>query len=122
MCKLISCGIIHENTNLKKLIAENPDLPIVVLAGEYANSGDYGWEYCRYVECKISEILDCDTPFKNYDHVYSERDEFEEDLVSYLANRCEELTDEEFSELLKAEIARYEPHWKKVIAVFADNI
>lgn len=31
--------LIHDATELRKLIAENPDLPIVVLAGEDANNG-----------------------------------------------------------------------------------
>ena len=36
-----------QNTDrLKQLIAEHPDYPIVVLAGEDANNGDYGWMYC----------------------------------------------------------------------------
>lgn len=30
-------GLIHDASELRKLIAENPDLPIVVLAGDEAN-------------------------------------------------------------------------------------
>lgn len=35
-------SIIHDSAELRQLIAENPKLPIVVLAGENANTGDYG--------------------------------------------------------------------------------
>lgn len=31
------------------------------------------------------------------------------------------LSDEEFDRRLKEEVAKYEPYWKKVIAIYADN-
>ena len=34
-------GLIHDASELRKLITENPDLSIVVLAGEDANNGDF---------------------------------------------------------------------------------
>lgn len=34
-------GLLHSADELKQLIVENPDLPILVFAGDYANNGDY---------------------------------------------------------------------------------
>ena len=114
-------GIIHDCTELRKLIAENPDLPIVVLASEYANTGDYGYMYCWNVRCNVELVLDCETPFRN-DCVYTDESEFEEDLAEYLADRLPaSFPDEEFDKLLKEQLAKYEPYWKKVIAIWADN-
>ena len=44
----MSSLITKETDELKKLIAENPDLPIVVLAGSDANDGERCYlEHCR---------------------------------------------------------------------------
>lgn len=50
-------GLVHDSEKLRRLIAENPDLPIVVLAGEEANSGDWYWMYCTDVDCGIDSSL-----------------------------------------------------------------
>ena len=60
MSKLNKCGLTHNADELKILIAENPDLPIVVLASDDANCGDYCWQYCYSVSFGLDEILDCD--------------------------------------------------------------
>ena len=44
------------NERLRKLILENPDLPLLVCCGEYANTGEWAYEChfdysCRIVEC-----------------------------------------------------------------------
>lgn len=107
---------------LKQLIAEYPDLPIVVLVGRYAALDDYGYTYCTQIHFSIEEILDCTLPFGD-DYVYNDRDDFENALSDYLAD-CEEyenLSDEEFQTLLDKELSKYEPYWKKVIAITGDN-
>ena len=51
-------SLTQKTDELKKLILENPDMPIVVLAGEDANDGYYGWMFCSSVSFHIEEILD----------------------------------------------------------------
>lgn len=99
--------IVHDATGLRKLIEENPDLPIVVLAGEYPNSGNYGQEYCSVVSCYLDEILDCEIPFGD-GIVPTSRDEFEEQLSEYLCDfpEWETLSDDEFDKRLKDEVAK----------------
>lgn len=115
-------GIVHDSVELRKLITENPDLPIVVLVGENAWSGEYGYECCTNVTCCVKEILDCETPFKE-ENVFTDQSDFEEDLSDYLVELPEfsDLTDEEFDEQLKKEMEKYNPYWKKVIVIRADN-
>lgn len=114
--------IVHDTTELRKLIAENPDLPIVVLVGEKAYSGEWGYEYCTNVSCHLGKVLDCEIPFGN-GIVPTDKDDFEEQLAEYLYDLPEwkSLSDEEFDRRLKEEVAKYEPYWKKVIAICADN-
>lgn len=118
---MVDLGIVQDTIELRKLIAENPDLPIMVMAGEYAWSGNYGYECCTIVNCEITKVLDCETPFSEY--IFTDEDYFEEKLTDYWSVQPEAkgLTEEEFDKLIEKEIAKYEPYWKKVIAIHADN-
>ncbi len=117
-------GFVHDSIELRRLIAENPELPIIVLAGQSASSEDYSWQYCLCVSCEVTIILDCETPFRD-DHIYNDEDDFKEDLADYLleyySNEFKGLSDEEFEKRLDEEAAKYEPYWKEVIAIYADN-
>lgn len=110
----------QETDELRKLILKNPDLPIVVLAGEEANSGDYQWMFCSSISFEIGEILDCD--YTDYDDaVITDRDRLEEKIADDLYDEYLGKPDEEYEEAIKREVEKYEPFWKKVIAIYANN-
>ena len=116
--------LIHDATALRKLITENPDLPIVVLAGEEVNHGEWGWEYCNGVDCYITEILDIKTPFDRDDGiVFDDKCDFEEAVAEVLADResFKNMSNTEFDEAVKREAAMYDGCWRKVIAVYVTN-
>ena len=113
---------------LKKLIAEHPDYPIVVLCGENANNEDWYWIYCSSISFSVGEILDCECPY-NEELVETDRDHFDEQIEEWLWDKiCEEEFEDSgepseryFQQRLSQEKAKYEPYWKKVIAISADN-
>lgn len=115
-------NLVKDSTELRKAIAENPELPIVVMVGREAALDEYGYTYCEVVNVKIDEILDCFTPW-NEETVYADRDDFEEDLADYLCDEPEykNTSGEEFDKALEKEKAKYEPYWIKAIIVTADN-
>lgn len=113
-------SLVKSSDELKKLIAENPDLPIVVLAGEEANDGYWGWMYCSDISFGIGEILDCDF-YDVDDSVFADRDRLEEKIADDIYDEYEEASDEYCEELVKRELEKYEPYWKKVIAIYATN-
>ena len=120
-------NLTKSTEELKKLIAEHPDYPIVVLASEEANSGDYSWMYCSDISFGVDELLDVEPPY-NDEIVCTDRDEFEERMSDWLFDKlCDEgvdaqkMPDAEFDKLLKEEIAKYDPYWKNVIAIWAAN-
>ena len=113
-------SLTKNSDELKKLIFENPDLPIVVLAGEDANDGYWCWTYCSSISFGISEILDCDF-YDSDDSVFTDRDRFEEKIADDIYDEHEEASDEYCEELIKRELEKYEPYWKKVIAIYATN-
>lgn len=112
--------LTQKTDELKKLILENPDLPIAVLAGEEANIGGHYWMYCSDIRFSIGEMLDCD--FYNYDDsVFTDRDELEEYITDILCDEYPNVSDKEFDAIVKKEVEKYEPYWQKVISIWADN-
>lgn len=79
--------------NLKKLIVENPELPLLIFAGEDAWSGEYAYESVNAGYSDIKEIT-------LYDHQWFDRDDFEDELRNDMADdeRYENLSEEEFDE------------------------
>lgn len=120
----MSYELIHDASELRKLIAENPELPIVVLASEEANCGEWGWQYCNDVSCEVQEILDVKTPFDRDDGIiFHDRDDFEEAIADEFCDRYpyKEMSNEEFDKIVAREAAMYDGCWKKVIAIYASN-
>lgn len=102
-------GLLHTADELRQLIRNNPTLPLLVFAGEEANSGDYSYMSCSYIKAYKGEFLMC----------YTGRDEFEEAVADSLADG--DYTDEEFDALVKKAIAEYDPYWKPCIILNVDN-
>lgn len=116
MKEIHSFNFAHNTEKLKKLIEEYPDYPIVVIAGDEANTGDYRYMYCERVQFEVEEIL-----YADYcdEIIFSDRDDFEESVRENLSDlQC---SDEEYEKAVKDTLAKYEPYWKKVIAIYADN-
>lgn len=113
-------SLTKNSDELKKLILENPDLPIVVLAGEDANDGYWGWMYCSSISFSIGEILDCDY-YDVDDSVFVDRDRLEEKIADDIYDENEEASDEYCEELIKRKLEELEPYWKKVIEIRATN-
>lgn len=113
-------GLVHDSERLRKLIAENPDLAIVVLAGDEANNGDFSWMYCTDVDCCIDSILDVRTPYDREDRVFTDKDEFEESIVDSIPYD-DTRTEAEIEVFVQSELDKYEPYWRKVIAIYATN-
>lgn len=112
--------ITKDSDGLKKLIEENPELPIVVLAGEDATDGDHSWMYCSCISFSIDEILDCD--YLDYgDTVFTDRDRLEEKVTDDLYEEYSEKSEEEYESAVKKKLQELEPYWKKVIAIWATN-
>lgn len=113
------CTTIHNTKALQKMILENPELPLVVFAGEEANSGDYSWICCTDVRVEKGEILDCEGP--NNEYIYTDRDELEDDVADQLYDEFSGLDDDEYATLLKKKMAKYEEYWTECIILRVTN-
>lgn len=112
---------LDKNTDeLKRLIAENPDLPILILADDESASGDGGWTFCSSITFNIEEYLDCE--FFDYDDtVIVDRDRLEEIVEDRLYDGYLDKPEEEYDKAIKDMLAKLEPYWKKAIVIFATN-
>lgn len=113
------CTTIHSTEVLRRMILENPNLPLVIFAGEEANSGDYSWMCCTDVRCENGEILDCEGP--NDERIYTDRDELENDVADQLYGEFGNIPDDEFNRLLKEKMAEYEEYWTDCIILWVTN-
>lgn len=116
-------GIVTDNTELKKIILENPDLPLLIFATEEANGGEWSVELasCR---CHKGIVLDatkeCWLP--RDDRIYTDESDLEEDIQDALADEeeYESLSDEEFYKIVAEKAKALEPYWKECIIVTVD--
>lgn len=113
--------LARQTDELKKLIAEHPDYPLVFLVGNDVVCEDYSSTFCPSVSFYVSDILDCECPYDE-EHICMDKIEFEERLEEWFADELEEdnvcMTEEEFQTILADEMKRYEPHWKKCICIY----
>ena len=127
MAKIFPLELAKPTNELKKLIKQYPDYPIVVLVGEDAAVPEYRRTYCSSIQFEVAEILDCETPYDNDCIVCNDRNEFNENFKEWLwdelggNDKRHQITEEEFQKIFAEEKAKYEPYWKKVIAIYADN-
>ena len=79
--------------DLKELIISNPEVPLLIFAGEEANSGEYNYESVDSGYAYLKEIT-------LYDHQWLDRDDFEDELRNDMEDdeRYENLSEEEFDE------------------------
>ena len=112
---------IKQTDELKRLISEHPDYPIVVIVASEVVDDGYGWWYAPCLSFDIGEILDCEQDIDE-EKTYIDRDEFEDDMYSRYEDDEEykELDNYEFDEMIENKLKEYEPYWKKVIQIRAD--
>ena len=117
--------LVHETDELRKLLIENPGVPLVIFAGKDASLGDYGYTSCSRAAAYKGEILDCMQEI-NKEKLYIDRAEFEDDLYDYLYEYYEmadsyDGTDDNFEAYFKNHLKEYEPYWKDAIILFVNN-
>lgn len=113
------CTTIHNTEALRRMILENPDFPLLIFAGEEANSGDYSWICCTDVRCEKGEVLDCAGP--NDEFIYADREELEDDVADQLYDEVGNIPDDEYDRLLKERMSKYEEYWTKCIVLYVTN-
>lgn len=102
---------LEDTKELRKLIIENPDLPLLIFCGEEAYSGEFPYESNTDVRCDIQEL----TLYKDY---WIPRDEYEEQLRDDLCDEEEYIgmTDEEYDRMIDQKVR--ETEFVKAIVIY----
>ena len=94
---------LRDATKLKEAILENPDLPLLIFAGEEAWQG----EYCYHqVDARVHGVKEL-TLFAD---CWMDVDEYEEELSDALCDEEEykDLSDEEWNKMIQKKVAETE--------------
>lgn len=111
-------GLTHSSDTLRQLILEHPELPLVVIANDNANIGDYSTMFCSEVYAEVGEFLDCKQDI-NDEKAYTDREAFEEDVADSLCDF--DGSDQEMEQAIENKIMEYEPYWKPCILLTVGN-
>lgn len=104
MCSLENC------TELRKLIIENPELPLLIFWGEDVWDGEHQYTQGRCSEGEIKELT-------LYEDVWLDSEDYEEKLAEDLIDEFGDyLSDEEYDKMIAKKVA--ETEFIKAIVVY----
>lgn len=114
--------VSKSSDELKRLIAENPDLPILVACSNDLYLDYYNSTIAPSISFYVGEFLDCAQEV-NEERIYFDRDEFLEELSYKLEvlPEFEDLPQEEFDKAVEAEFDKYSSYWQKAIIINAST-
>ena len=112
-------GLMHSGEQLRKLLLEYPELPVIVFANDSANSGDYACLSCMDISVEVGEFLDCQQEYNDC-YCFTDRDEFRDEIAENVFFG-QEITDEELERETERIFAEYEPYWKPCIIMTVGN-
>lgn len=112
-------GLMHSGEQLRKLLLEYPELPLIVFAEEDANNGDYPWISCTDISAEVGEFLDCQQEYKDC-YCFIDRDEFRDEIAETVYLN-QEITDEQLERETERIFAEYKPYWKPCIILTVGN-
>jgi hypothetical protein len=109
MNKHFECSL-NDTTELRKLIVENPDLPLVVFCGEDSWTDTWAYEWAEVRSVRVDEL----TIYN--DEYWLDREDYEDRLRDDLCEDYEHLSDEEYDAMIDKIVA--ETDFEKAIVVY----
>lgn len=102
---------LSDTTNLRKLILENPNLPLLIFAGEDAWKGDYIYNSTEAGDGEIQYLT-------LYEDIWIDAEEYRDRLADDLCEKEEyvSLSDEEYFEMIDKKVA--ETEFCKAIVIY----
>lgn len=106
----LNCSL-NDTTELRKLIFENPDLPLLIFCGEDSWHDEYPYEQAEASDGEIKEL----TLYKDW---WTDKDDYENRLSDDLCDEEEykDMSDEEYSNMIKQKVA--ETEFVKAIVIY----
>lgn len=102
---------LKDTSELRKLILENPELPLMIFCNEDCHGGQFSYELARVVSCEVQELYLFRSEWLNKDEY---ADMLSYDLADEKENRS--LSDKEFDDIIADTIKRM--NFLKAIVVY----
>lgn len=110
--------ILSNTEGLRKLILENPDLPICVLVNSEVVLDDSYTSWCApEVRYYLGQVLDCTGVDEN--KIYDDPDDLRDDFIDMFYSEYEDKTDDEIFAMADEKMKEFEGHWVKCIQIYA---
>ena len=100
---------LEDTTELRKLIIENPDLPLIVFCGEDCWHDWYPYEKANINNCDIKELT-------LYNDWWLEKEDYVDTLHLDLAEEYKDMTDEEYDKMIDQKVN--ETEFVKAIVIY----
>lgn len=112
--------IVYSTDDLRNLIMQHPDMPLLIMAGDNSNTGEYSYMACTSVRAEAGEYLSCWQEFDE-EYIYTDREQFESVLTDCIGDSLVFDTESEFDAAVQAELKKYDKYWKPCIILYVDN-
>lgn len=104
---------------VRKLILENPNLPIIVATSWDVVGDSYGWWYSDNVTARVDNVIYWVDSYGDIKYIDDEED-LEEYIIDSLDEDYGHLDNEDFDELVEKTLQSYDSLWTKCIIIYAD--
>ena len=89
---------MNDTTELRKLIIENPELPLLVFCGEDSWTDRWSYEQAQVNSVRIDELT-------LYNDLWMDKDDYEDRIRDDLCDDYADLSDEEYDTMITQKIA-----------------
>lgn len=106
---------LEDTTELRKLIIENPELPLIIFCGEESWDGEHVYNSASASKGSIQELTLYDD---GYDSIWMEKEDYAERLSYELSDMEEykDMTDEEYDKMVDQKVNEIE--FVKAIVIY----
>ncbi len=104
---------------LCKVLRDFPEIPLIVLVKEGTECADFEYTAATRYFAEPGFYMSAQQPFHS-EFVYTDADEFESDLEEYLWEKNPDIDDDQFEELFRSEISKYESYWKQAVLLWIE--
>lgn len=92
---------MNDTTELRKLIIENPELPLLIFCGEDSWTDRWSYEQACVNSARIDELT-------LYGDVWLDKDDYEDRVRDDLCEDYADLSDEEYDKMIEKKVAETE--------------
>lgn len=106
---------LEDTTELRKLIIDNSDLPLIVFCGDESWDGEHSYNSAEINSCSIEELT---LYYNGYEEIWMSKEDYSERLSYDLCDKeeYEDMSDEEYDRMIEQKVNKSE--FVKAIVIY----